>query len=1170
MSLGFVLGTAAKDHQTKLLDQLATDMAAHPNDQFYYLVPNHIKFESEINVLDELAKRQHISPDSSYAQTKLQIFSFSRLAWYLLKNTAAYQATRLSATGLNMLVFQIISDHQGELRLFAGEYNHPGFINELTSQLEELKQACISAQDLAQLANKLSDAGNDLTAKLHDLVLVYTHYEQAVDGQYLGNSEIYDQLAQYLSEQNLSTAHFYLDRFSQFTANEQEIVTALIHNAQSVLISLPLDRAYKDGTPEINDLFFEAGSVYHRLYQQTKDHATDQWATAIRVSPDLAQLDRFLIADTKMALIDRSSTETPTAIKIFTADSQLTELQQVARQIRQLVASGKYRYRDFLVLTRHLDGYAPALEPVFRQNNIPVFNDHERSMDDHPLVELLNALFAVKQHYYRYADLMRLLKTELLIPQIDGMATSVTQFRQALAITENWLLKTGYHGDDWLAETDWQYYRFRDTDTGVQSDKIMTATKEINLIRHFVKAILPSFFTALDNAKTGREAAGILYQFLTDQNVEQQLINWRDRQIELGDLEQAGEPEQVWQTFCDLLDEYVTILGDRPFNPDDFQAILQTGFGAATYSQIPSTLDQVVVSETGIVQSNRRKITFMIGATDQVMPDAPTERSLLSDQDRDKIKKYLKDDQYLAADSMEQLANDPFVNYLGFMSGCEQLYLSYPRLGETGQEVKESQYVAAIRTFFELAVQDYQQAPTLTDQQVTPFVSAPNATISALVQIERQAKEQRTALAPIWDYIYQQLQQLPASSAKLKTVMRSLAYSNVPVKLKPAIISGLYGDTINTSVSKLEEFYQNEYAYFLKFGLKLRERDMFELSNADTGQFFHESLDQLIKRIQALNIPLDKLSPEQVASLVNQVVANVSQDPQFIILASSARMKYIAGQLGATIQQMGQALYEQSKQTAMRPFKTEVLFGQIQDQTGLAALQFKLSNNKQVNVRGKIDRIDQLTTPQGDYLGIVDYKSGKKDFKISDAYYGLAMQMLTYLNAVELNHEQLEAAPNSKLAGALYMHIFNPKIPQKDVVKGLAHAKLAANKYKGLLLDDPELLGHLDTGNSGWSEVYPFQRKKDGSFKSNQLMTAAQLEMLLERNRERIRYAAEQIFAGADALNPVKWDEKSTALQFSPYKDVFQFDAMLPDNNYRQLQKLSKEEVFALLKGEAK
>lgn len=1177
MSLGFILGTAAKNHQINLLDQLAADMAAYPNDQFYYLVPNHIKFESEINVLDELAKRQNGDTQTSYAQTKLQVFSFSRLAWYLLKNTAAYQAPRLSATGLNMLVFQIISDHQGELRLFAGEYNQPGFINELTNQLEELKQARISATDLANLAQQMRQTSSDLNAKLHDLVLVYTAYEQAVNGQYLGNSEIYAQLAQYLEEQDFSHAHFYLDRFSQFTASEQQIVSALICNANSVLIALTLDKPYPKQAPDPSDLFYEAGNLYHRLYQQAKQHQVnimlDQYAKQSRVASELEQLDRFLIADAKMAQIEVPKLSHPANLQLFTADNRLTELQQTARQIRQLVSTGKYRYRDFLVLTRHLDGYATALEPVFRQYNIPVFNDHERAMDDHPLVELLNALFAVKQHYYRYSDLMRLLKTELLIPQVDGMATSITQFRQALAITENWLLKTGLHGDDWLQPADWQYYRFKETDLGLQTDKITEDTRQINIIRHYVKETLPLFFAALDNAQTGQDTAAILYQFLVQQGVEQQLITWRDRQIERGDLDQAAQPEQVWQTFCDLLDEYVAILGARPFNPDDFQTILQAGFSAATYSQIPSTLDQVMVSETGIVQSNQRKVTFMIGATDLVMPDIPSERGLLSDQDKLSLQGYLNDEQYLSADSMEQLANEPFVNYLGFMSSCQRLYLSYPQVNDQGQEIQISPYVAAIKNFFTLQVQNYQQLPSIDDDKVAPFVSAPNATIGSLVQIGRQAMNQHRKLPLIWRFIYQQLVQLPESSAKLAVVLRSLDYHNVPVKLKPEIVTGLYGDTINTSVSKLEEFYENEYAYFLKFGLQLKERDMFELSPANTGEFFHAALDALIKRVRQLDMPMKDLSQNQLADLINQVVENVSQAPQFMILSSSARMKYIGKQLSATVRQMGEALYQQSQYTPMQPTKTEVLFGQIQDQTGLAALEFKLPHNKQVRVRGKIDRIDQLATDKGNYLGVVDYKSGQRDFSFEDAYYGLAMQMLTYLNAVELNIDRLGVDPNSKLAGALYMHIQNPKLKQQDVAKGLEQAKLKQNKYKGLLLSDPNLLDQLDTqlaDQIGISDIYPFRKKQDASFSGKELVTPDQMKLLLARNQERIQYAAAQIFAGANDLNPVKWTNQKTALQYSPYKDVFQFDAMLPENNYRQLDKLDAKAVFKLLQEEDK
>ncbi|GAE90734.1 ATP-dependent nuclease [Acetivibrio straminisolvens JCM 21531] len=40
--------------------------------------------------------------------------------------------------------------------------------------------------------------------------------------------------------------------------------------------------------------------------------------------------------------------------------------------------------------------------------------------------------------------------------------------------------------------------------------------------------------------------------------------------------------------------------------------------------------------------------------------------------------------------------------------------------------------------------------------------------------------------------------------------------------------------------------------------------------------------------------------------------------------------------------------------------------------------------------------MDALKTEDGTYLRIVDYKSGSKDFKLSDVFYGLQIQLITY------------------------------------------------------------------------------------------------------------------------------------------------------------------------------
>ncbi|MFN1208282.1 hypothetical protein ACKXGD_15025, partial [Enterococcus lactis] len=67
------------------------------------------------------------------------------------------------------------------------------------------------------------------------------------------------------------------------------------------------------------------------------------------------------------------------------------------------------------------------------------------------------------------------------------------------------------------------------------------------------------------------------------------LKQWRNDSILKDNLLDAAQPEQVWQTFCNLLDDYVSILGNREFVPADFLSLLQSGFSGANYSQIPST-----------------------------------------------------------------------------------------------------------------------------------------------------------------------------------------------------------------------------------------------------------------------------------------------------------------------------------------------------------------------------------------------------------------------------------------------------------------------------------------------------------------------------------------------------------------------------------------------------
>lgn len=1192
----FILGKASADHQQALISQLAQKRQYQPTDKFFYLVPNHIKFAAEVKVLRGLRSFEKIS--GLFAEQTVQVFSFTRLAWYFLKDTPVYQIPRLSSAGINMLVATILQDHQADLTIFRGEHAQIGFITQLSQQLTELQQNGLSAADLTELAQNVNFSAS-LQAKMHDLAVIYQYFIQQTQQQFLGSEGLLPILQEQLAKEDLTHSHFYITGFSQFNQQELALVKALCSQAAEVVISLVTDVAGIAGRslpakqlaalpldfPSPNDLFYRSERLYFHLANylhskhikfEVEDLTQTTWQRV--TDPLLCQLETAWIRQSRLEPVKPATAPTSDHLQLVAATDRQAEIREVAGQIKHYVQQENLHYRDFVVMTRHLDLYRNIIEPIFRQYQIPCFVDLQHEMSSHPLVELLSALFDVHDNFYRYDDLMRLLKTELLLPQTStGQAMDLSEFRQCLDLTENLLLQTGMTGKNWLQQKDWTFYRF---DANDQQRVITTReekqTQQVNLIRHFIKETLPPFFKKFEQAKTGKAAAQLLCQFLLNNGVGRQLLVWRDQALAAGDLTAASRPEETWNTFVHLLDEYVLVLGERPFDPASFKELLLSGFAGAQYSQVPSTLDQVTITETGMAQLNQSQTVFVIGATSAVMPDHVVRPNLLSDSDRLQLGDSLPEDQLdLAETSDVQLAGENYLAYLAFLAPSTRLVLSFPEQGTDGEELAISPYVKQIKQLFSLKAQHVGQEPeadiTLTEFQ-RHFSGAKRPVVTQLLNLARKnGRQLPAAFVSLAAWLKRDVQVGDLANR----VFASLNYRNQPEKLQPDLVEKLYGKTINTSISKLEEFYANQYAYFLKYGLKLKERDVFALSPANTGEFFHAVLDQLHRRLMAEQRDLTQISATELTAYLNEIIPQQLARPQFQILHSSARMDYLSRQLAATIQQVSWTIHQQLQHSQARPYKTEVLFGQVGSREGLRPLEFVLPQNHQVKVRGKIDRIDLLENSDQTYLGIVDYKSSLHKFNYRDAYYGMSLQMLTYLSALIKNFDLLVPGRQAKPAGAVYLHLQNPKLELKVVNQNsFEKAWLQKNKYDGLLLADPQLLelldGDLTADQSGVSLVYPFRRKKAGDYSSTgrtdpQLITPEQLDLLLWQNEQLIKKAAATIFAGDLAIDPALWPDQRSALQYSPFKAIMQFDAMLPENNYHRLPLMSAKEVLAAI-----
>lgn len=1237
-SLQFIYGPASRDHQTDLVNQLFADLQEHPQDQFFFLVPNHIKFSTEIDVLNQL--RQLSGGKEMYAQSRVQILSFSRLAWLLLRGQPDYQLPRISNVGMTMLIAKIMDQlPPSDMAGFAKEAQQPGFMQELTKQLQTFENGCIDPDDADQIMAAVKEQAGDqplsraFQEKMGVLFKIYREFHAGLAG-HLQTSSIYEMLAAQLDHDDFSHTHFYLNRFNgEFTARELQLVEGMIRNAASTTIGMVSDKAYSQpDQPDPVGLYSETGRQYKRLATFARQAGVavlpDIQAQKVRVANDIVEVEKWMENHAQFKQ-QAGYANFEGQVHFFTAGNQVDELSKTAAIIRHLVASGDYRYRDFLIMTRHLDGYTTMIEPVFKANDIPIFNDDDQSMSTHPLVTLLDGLFKLAAGDYSLSTVMQLLKTELLFPQEDSDDDDLMDEEERAALvkehhqqfldnvyhTENWCLKfgRGNYRNDWCREQAVWHYDFHDQGPVVSKEDLA-----LNRVRDYVKNVLAPLGDQLAQAKTGKEAARTLYQVLESLQVTDRLHEWAQEASDGGDLQAAQAPQQVWRTFANLLDEYVEILGGADhYSLDQFAKLMMIGFQTATYSQIPSTMDQVLISETGITQTNDRKVVFMIGSTDDVMPETKPNDGLLDDDDLQLLNRGLQNlgnGQYLPAAGLQRLDNEPLVNCLGMMCASEQLYFSAPLVGTDEEQRRLSPYLIGLADHFGVWDQEKEKlkddlafAPQANSDftAIWPFITAPTATLSNYARALAAGRgwQGTTKLGAAWRLVGRLL-----SGKQLRLILSGYHYRNHTTNLSPDLAMQLYGsadpdkfdskkpslapwqrhDTLYASISQLQTYYRNPYEYFLKYGLHLDPRAELSISTANSGVFYHDTMEKLIRDTgQKGAQPINKMNQQELDQAVNKAMQwAFERQPELITLRREPRFNYQLDHLQQVARAMAHILQLQADHSHAQILNTEQQFGNQghkddrhdqQKQWPALVYPIDLDNQSQmiqhpqrkVYVRGRIDRVDTVQVNQQDYFNVVDYKSSNHQFDLTTAYAGLDLQLLTYLNSLRqhLEEDKLTAA----IGGALYLQLSMPRYSYADyLAKGRSAIELNSHPFKGLLLNDPDYLTALDTGLDSSqrsagdllqvkislgrhkkSEPAPVKlRAQSGSL----LVDQQQLKGLLDRNRDLITRAAKHIFAGRIDLRPYRLDQQ-TGLEYSDYLDIFTFDNVLDQQKFRDLDK---------------
>ncbi|WCK56217.1 helicase-exonuclease AddAB subunit AddB [Aneurinibacillus sp. Ricciae_BoGa-3] len=1165
MPLRIVTGRAGSGKSTFCMGEIRQELEKEPlGAPLVYIVPQQMSYQAE----NELAMSTGLN-----GMMRAEVLSFQRLAYKVLQEVGGLSRIHVDSTGIKMVLRKIVQNRKSELRVFGRAASQTGFTDKLEEMYGELARHCVTVQDLAAERERMMSSmaqGEDsgfLADKLHDMTIIFEELESYLSGRYLDAEHYLPLLAERIPRSAfVSEASFWIDGFDSFTPQEYSVLLALLKGSRKVTVTLCMDKPRHDAGDSEFDVFYTPNHTYSRLLRLAeKNRVSIEQGVALPV--DRQDLPRFLqnpaLAHLEAQFNARPPgkfTANPEGILVQSAANKRAEIEGAAQRILSLVRDGDYRFRDTAVLVRDMESYADLIETVFTDYQIPFFLDHKRSMLHHPLTELIRSVLEVIEYNWGYESVFRCIKTDFLPAPLPEEKTR--ELRNRLDRLENYVLAYGIEGYRWTEGRPWNYKTYRGLDQEAENPN-RPATEhereveaEMNVLRNRIAAPIQVLQRDLHKAGSVRGMCESLYRFLISLDVPERLEVWSGKAVEDGQLDRAREHAQVWQEVIHMLDQLVEVMGDEAVSISDFMSMIESGLESLRFALIPPAVDQVLVGSLDRTRTSNVACMLVLGVTDGVIPARQKDDGMLSDSEKARLKEAGLE---LSPGSGQKLIEEELMIYRALLSPTRQLYLSYPLADEDGKAQQPAGLIKRIKDMFPLLTEQFIPADPgeLPVEAQLTCITNPARTLSYLAARIQQWRR-GYPMAPLWWDAYNWIaQHEPVQS---RYVLGSLFYYNQERNLKPETSRKIYGHHIKASVSRMEMYKSCPFSQFMSYGLKLKERELYRVEMPDIGQLFHAALRMIGEHMRHEQVNWGELGTDELNELAAETVDGLTPFLQKQVLLSTNRNKYLAYKLKNVVGRAAQVLGEHARRSEFTPLALEMAFG---GGGPIPPIVFTLPNGCKMELVGRIDRVDGAVGSQGLLIRVMDYKSSQKGLNLSDIYFGLALQMLTYLDVL-VTHSELVFGRKAIPAGVLYFHVHNPIIKTQPPFSSEAVFReiVKSFKMKGLVLQDEEVVRLMDTRfESGYSEILPVAIGKNGFYSNAAVASLEQFDLLRGHTRRMIYEIGKDITDGVVSIAPY-WKRKETPCTFCSYKPVCQFDREMPDNDYVVLREEPKETLW--------
>lgn len=874
---------------------------------------------------------------------------------------------------------------------------------------------------------------------------------------------------------------FYIDGFPDFTRQNLEIIEHLIKTSPSVTISLNCDEIGSDLLA-----YEKAGQTALEILRIAQKAGVEISIEKLPEREDVLKPVRNKLFQGKIPADYVCS-----GLKTTRAESPIAECMAVLQEVLQLVEGG-CRYKDIAVVCTDLDTYKPLMNMVFHRYQIPVYCAGTESILQKSVIStVLNGLDAALSDF-EPKSMVRYLRSALSPLEPDSCD-----------VLENYVILWGIRGQKWLQ--DWEYHP---EGLGLSWEKRHhTLLKTLNQDRLTVIQPLENLRHGFRKAKNVRDQVIAITAFLEEIQLDRRLTDLAQELDAAHDNQSAQVLNQLWEILLTALEQLYDVLGESLWDADHFVRLFRLLLSQYDVGTIPPVLDAVQMGAVSAMRCNQQKHLFLLGAEEGRLPGYSGSTGVLTDQERTRLRQLGVP---LTGGAMEGIQAE-FAEIFGvFSSATESIHLLYS--GEHPSFV------------FKRLAQLSGETDVYQDE-IGFSMADPMDAAACLVRWNAENSADSVGLKEAYEAV------LRRSRYELGSVSKEN-------------IRGLYGKTLQLSASQIDRAAECRLSYFLKYGLRAKERKEITVDPAEFGTYVHAVLENTTKCVRQMG-GFHQVTLEETLEIAHRYSEEYASERFSQI--DSERVVYLFHRNIQELDMVVQELWQELKESSFEPVGFEVGFG---NPDGLPPIAIP---NRSMNaiLRGFVDRVDLWKSAGSNYYRVVDYKTGRKDFDYCDVYNGVGLQMLLYMFVLRSsNFSELGDKPVA--AGVQYFPARVPYLPADGLLDDEAAEKARSSQWKrrGLLLEDADVLHAMEPGEQPSRLCYTV--KKDGTY-SGDLADRDQLKLLEDYIFHVLIRLVEDIASGNVKANPYSRGTSHNACWFCPYSSICHPNAINDRRNYKAM-----------------